>query len=44
MHLYYPLQTIEDILAKIQGADTFVVLGSNQAYEQVQLEKEQVQL
>lgn len=34
-NMSYPLPTLEDILSKLQGANTFVVLDLNQAYLQL---------
>lgn len=36
----YPVPTLEDILAKLQGANTFVVFDFNQAYLQLQLDED----
>lgn len=36
----YPLPTLEDILTKIQGVATFVMLDLNQAYLQLRLDKQ----
>lgn len=38
--MYYPLSVMEDILAKFQDDETFVVLDLNQADQQLKLDKE----
>lgn len=42
--MLYPLATLEYILAKLQGATTFVVLDLNQAYPQLELDEESQKL